>query len=90
MCGYALRSFVEKTSLRVGRWSPAAYGVEMKKLVPVFGLMIAISLGAIAWTVGSNVMAGEGQKPGACAPGEIALDEGYGVSRHVARVCPQP
>jgi hypothetical protein len=90
VCDRALRSVLEKTILRVGRWSPAADGVEMKKLITIFGLMIAISLGAIGWTAGSNVMAGEGQQIDACAPGEIALDEGYGVSRHIERVCPKP
>ena len=61
----------------------------MIKLLSFLGVMIALSLGAIAWTGNTGVMADEGRpQAGVCAPGEIALDEGYGVSRHVQRDCP--
>ena len=62
----------------------------MTKLVSALGLLVALSLGAIAFVGlpgGSDVMAGETAR--ACAPGEVALDEGYGVSRLVARECVQ-
>jgi hypothetical protein len=62
----------------------------MKKLVSFLGVVVALSLGAIAWTANSGVMAGEGRlQAGVCAPGDVSLDEGYGVSRHVERVCAQ-
>ena len=59
----------------------------MKKLVSLLGLLVAMSLGAIAY-VGlpvNDVMAGQSKANG-CKT-EIALDEGYGVSRHVAVSC---
>jgi hypothetical protein len=59
----------------------------MKKLVSLLGLLVAISLGAIAY-IGlpvTDVMASQSQRNG-CKT-EIALDEGYGVSRHAPVVC---
>ena len=62
----------------------------MKKFVSALGLLVALSLGAIAWIglPASGVMAGQTPAPGAqaCAA-EIALDQGYGVSRHVEAAC---
>ena len=62
----------------------------MKKLLSALGLMVALSLGAIAW-IGmpvSGVLAGETIVPGAqiCAAA-TALDQGYGVSRSVETAC---
>ena len=65
-------------------------GVAMKKLVSLLGLLVALSLGAIAWIglPASNVMASTDQTVSTAPCGaEIALDEGYGVSRHVLRSC---
>ena len=59
----------------------------MKKLVSLLGLLVALSLGAIAW-IGlpvTDVMAGQPQAS-ACKT-DLALDEGYGVSRHVPVNC---
>lgn len=64
----------------------------MKKIVSTLGLMIALSLGAIAWfglPGGSNGMVAQGQAlaAGACQPAYVSLDEGYGVSRQILRPC---
>lgn len=60
----------------------------MKKIVSVIGLVIALSLGGIAW-IGfpgsSDVMASEGAQAAGCAT-TVSLDEGYGVSR---QICPR-
>ena len=60
----------------------------MKKLVSALGLLVALSLGAIAWIglPATDVMAGQSKTAAPCAT-EIALDEGYGVSRHVPVAC---
>ncbi|MFV0281430.1 MAG: hypothetical protein ACK5JM_11825 [Rhodoblastus sp.] len=50
----------------------------MTKIVTVLGVIVALSLGVIAW-MGSDVIAGEGRKD-ACAPGHVAVDDGYGVA----------
>ncbi len=57
----------------------------MTKIVSALGLIIALSLGAIAW-MGSDVTAHAGVV-GACAPGQIAaIDDGYGVTNDTACV----
>lgn len=61
----------------------AAQGVEMKKIVSALGLLVALSLGAIAWIGGSDVMAHEGVA--ACETGQSAFDDGYGVSAGCVR-----
>lgn len=58
--------------------SPEPNGVVMTKIVSALGLMVALSLGAIAW-MGTDVTAHAGVV-GACAAGQNALDDGYGVS----------
>jgi hypothetical protein len=59
----------------------------MKKMVSLLGLMVALSLGAIAWIglPATDVMASPDKSP-VCAS-DISLDEGYGVSRHVPAAC---
>ncbi|MDE2363784.1 MAG: hypothetical protein KGM42_13980 [Hyphomicrobiales bacterium] len=62
----------------------------MSKLVSALGLLVALSLGAIAWIglPATGVMASTDRTVAAVACGsDIALDEGYGVSRHVLRDC---
>ena len=61
----------------------------MTKLVSLLGLLVALSLGGIAW-VGLPVtdsMASQSPALTTGCAGDIALDEGYGVTRRVA--CPQ-
>ena len=55
----------------------------MKKIVSALGLLVALSLGAIAWIGGSDVMAHEGVA--ACETGQSAFDDGYGVSAGCVR-----
>jgi len=66
--------------------TPELQGVVMKKIVSALGLLIALSLGAIAWSGGSDVQASPEHPKGACAAGVMTLDDGYGVSRQVACV----
>ncbi|MFT4096503.1 MAG: hypothetical protein QM651_05230 [Rhodoblastus sp.] len=55
----------------------------MTKIVSALGLMVALSLGAIAW-MGSDVTAHAGFVT-ACPAGQIAaFDEGYGVTNDTA------
>ncbi len=65
----------------------------MTKLVSLLGLLVVLSLGAIAWIglPATDGIAGQGQAASisACAPAEVAVDEGYGITRHIARPCPQ-
>lgn len=57
--------------------------LTMTKIVSALGLVIALSLGAIAW-MGSDVSAHAGIV-GACAPGQsVTLDDGYGVTTEAA------
>ena len=62
----------------------------MKKIVSLLGLLVTLSLGAIAWLglPATDVMAGQ-PAAASCAASEVALDEGYGVSRHVLPPCSQ-
>ncbi|HMN74231.1 MAG TPA: hypothetical protein PKA55_20405 [Rhodoblastus sp.] len=55
----------------------------MTKIVSALGLMVALSLGAIAW-MGTDVTAHAGVV-GACAVDQVAaFDEGYGVTNETA------
>ena len=59
----------------------------MTRFLSLLGLMVAASLGVIAW-IGLPVadsVAGQNSAATsiACAAGEIALDEGYGISRRI-------
>ena len=74
--------------------TPARQGVEMTKLLSFLGFLVALALGGIAFMGlpgGSDVMAGEDLtvRAALCAPGDVELDQGYGVTRHVQRVCEQ-
>ena len=62
----------------------------MKKIVSLLGLLVTLSLGAIAWLglPATDVMAGPAVAT-ACAASEVALDEGYGVTRVVQTPCAQ-
>ena len=63
-------------------------------IVLASGLLIALSLGAVAlgFPSGAYLLAGSGTSPDglvkACASAEVALDEGYGVTRREFRNCP--
>jgi hypothetical protein len=76
--------------------SPVDQGVVMTKLVSVLGLLVALSLGAIAFfgvPGGWDVQAGEDLSPRVsqetCTAADAALDEGYGVTRGTIRACAQ-
>ena len=64
--------------------SPEPQGVEMTKIVSALGLMIALSLGAIAlFQPGLNEVMAQGAQPDVCSVS--AFDEGYGVQSPASR-----
>ncbi len=63
----------------------------MEKLVSALGLLIAVALGAIAWIgmPATDVMASPERPALSVCAGDLALDEGYGITRHVTQICPR-